>query len=68
MTMKMYSITEVSEMLTISSQVIRREISKNKLVGHRFGGRVYVLEEDLEAYIKQASTNRIGSQSLQKRG
>lgn len=55
--MKLYTIDEISEMFSVSSQVIRREIKSNKLVGHRFGGRIYVMQEDLDAYINQSATN-----------
>ena len=55
--MNIYSISEAAEKLGISIPILRREISKKKLTGRKFGGRVYIIDSDLEAYGKNCSTN-----------
>ena len=37
--------------------MLRREIYKKKLTGRKFGGRVYILDSDLEDYVKLCSTD-----------
>ena len=36
---------------------MRREIYKKKLTGRKFGGRVYILDSDLEDYVRLCSTD-----------
>lgn len=55
--MNIYSISEAAEKLGISIPILRREISKKKLTGRKFGGRVYIIDSDLEAYVRNCSTN-----------
>lgn len=55
--MTTYSIFEAAKMLGISVPVLRREITRKKLVGRKYGGRVYILESDLEDYVKLCSTD-----------
>ena len=53
--MTTYSIYEAADKLGIS--VSRREIYKKKLTGRKFGGRVYILDSDLEDYVRLCSTD-----------
>ena len=55
--MTTYSIFEAADKLGISVPVLRREIARKKLSGRKFGGRVYILDSDLEDYVKQCSTD-----------
>lgn len=55
--MNIYSISEAANKLGVSIPILRREISKKKLTGRKFGGRVYIIESDLEAYVRKCSTN-----------
>ena len=55
--MTTYSIYEAADKLGISVSVLRREIYKKKLTGHKFGGRVYILDSDLEDYVRLCSTD-----------
>ncbi len=55
--MTTYSINEAAEKLGISVPVLRREINRKKLTDRKFGGRVYILESDLEDYVKLCSTD-----------
>lgn len=55
--MNIYSISEAAEKLGVSIPILRREISKKKLTGRKFGGRVYIIDSDLEAYVRNCSTN-----------
>ena len=56
--MTTYSIYEASDKLGISVSVLRREIYRKKLTGRKFGGRVYILDSDLEDYVKLCSTDQ----------
>lgn len=55
--MTTYSINEAAAIIGVSVPVIRREITKKKLTGHKFGGRVYILDSDLQDYVKLCSTD-----------
>lgn len=55
--MTTYSIYEAADKLGISVSVLRREIYKKKLTGRKFGGRVYILDSDLEDYVRLCSTD-----------
>ncbi len=55
--MTTYSIYEAADKLGISVSVLRREIYRKKLTGRKFGGRVYILDSDLEDYVKLCSTD-----------
>lgn len=55
--MNIYSISEAAEKLGVSIPILRREICKKKLTGRKFGGRVYIIDSDLEAYVRNCSTN-----------
>lgn len=55
--MTTYSIYEAADNLGISVSVLRWEIYKKKLTGRKFGGRVYILDSDLEDYVKKCSTD-----------
>lgn len=55
--MTTYSIHEAAEKLGISVSVLRREITKKRLTGRKFGGRMYIIDSDLENYVKNSSTN-----------
>lgn len=57
--MNMYSLYEASDMLRVSVPVLRREIYRNKLVGYKIGGRVYVTDTDLVAYLKSCATQPV---------
>lgn len=55
--MTTYSIYEAADKLGISVSVLRREIYKKKFTGRKFGGRVYILDSDLEDYVRLCSTD-----------
>ena len=53
-----YSVEEISEQTSLSKAYLRNEIRDGKLKIKRFGRRVLVLNEDLQAYLKrEAITN-----------
>jgi excisionase family DNA binding protein len=46
-----FTISEVAEMLRVSTRTVRRWIDDGKLVAHRFGSAVRIAESDLRAFI-----------------
>ncbi len=48
-----YSVEEISEQTTLSKAFLRNEIRAGNLKIQRFGRRVLVLNEDLQAYLKR---------------
>lgn len=55
--MEFSTLGEISLRLAISVPVLRREITKGKLVAHRIGGRIYVSEENLRKYLDSITTD-----------
>lgn len=55
--MEFSTLGEISLRLAISVPVLRREITKGKLVAHRIGGRIYVSEENLQKYLDSITTD-----------
>jgi excisionase family DNA binding protein len=49
-----FSIKEVAENTSLSSDYIRRKIKSGDLTGSKFGRRVVVLRDDLENWLKRA--------------
>lgn len=48
-----YSVEEISEQTTLSKAFLRNEIRAGHLKVQRFGRRVLILREDLQAYLKR---------------
>ena len=48
-----YSVEEISEQTTLSKAFLRNEIRAGNLKVQRFGRRVLILNEDLQAYLKR---------------
>jgi excisionase family DNA binding protein len=48
-----YSVEEISERTTLSKAFLRNEIRAGNLKIQRFGRRVLVLNDDLQAYLKR---------------
>lgn len=48
-----YSVEEISEQTTLSKAFLRNEIRAGNLKVNRFGRRVLILNEDLQAYLKK---------------
>ena len=46
-----YSVEEISAQTTLSKAFLRKEIKEKRLKVQRFGRRVLILSEDLEAYL-----------------
>jgi excisionase family DNA binding protein len=46
-----FKISEVAEMLRVSTRTVRRWIDSEKLVAHTFGGVVRIAEPDLRAFL-----------------
>lgn len=65
--MTTYSINEAAGKLGISVSVLRREIYKKRLTGRKFGGRVYILDSDLEDYVKLCSTDPANDKGYEAR-
>lgn len=47
-----YSVNEISEQTTLSKPFLRNEIRAGRLKVNRFGSRVLVLAENLQAYLR----------------
>lgn len=52
------TLEEVAAILKTSVKTVRRRISSGKLAYLKEGGRVLVLEPDLEAYIERQRTGK----------
>ena len=48
-----YSVDEISEQTTLSKAFLRNEIRAGHLKVQRFGRRVLILNDDLQAYLKR---------------
>jgi len=46
-----FTISEVAEMLRVSTRTVRRWIDCGQLVAHRFGGAVRIADTDLRAFL-----------------
>jgi excisionase family DNA binding protein len=46
-----FTISEVAEMLRVSTRTVRRWIESEKLVAHVFGSAVRIAEPDLRAFL-----------------
>ncbi|WP_284274015.1 helix-turn-helix domain-containing protein [Bradyrhizobium iriomotense] len=51
---KFFTITEVGEVLHVSTRSIRRWISAGELASHRFGGAVRISRVDLEIFVAKS--------------
>ena len=47
---KFFAITEVAEMVGVSTRSVRRWIKRDELAAHRFGASVRIAESDLRAF------------------
>ena len=47
---RFFTVSEVAEMLSVSTRSVRRWIGSGKLVAHAFGGVVRIAETDLRAF------------------
>ncbi|HEY8559485.1 MAG TPA: helix-turn-helix domain-containing protein [Pyrinomonadaceae bacterium] len=52
-----YSVEEISEKTSLSKGYLRNEIRAKRLKAKKFGRRVLVLAEDLEAYLRKEDGN-----------
>jgi excisionase family DNA binding protein len=50
---KFFAITEVAEMVGVSTRSVRRWIKRDELAAHRFGASVRIAERDLEAFFSR---------------
>lgn len=48
-----YSVDEISDQTTLSKAFLRNEIRAGNLKVNRFGRRVLILNDDLQAYLKR---------------
>jgi excisionase family DNA binding protein len=55
---KLFSVRETAKELGRSTDFVRDEINRKRLAHHRLGGRIFVSERDLEAYLNR---NRIAA-------
>jgi excisionase family DNA binding protein len=55
---KLFSVREAAKELGRSTDFVRDEINRKRLAHHRLGGRIFVSERDLEAYLNR---NRIAA-------
>ena len=53
-----YSVDEISEMTTLSRAFLRNEIRANRLNATKFGRRVLIMKDDLQAYLEKGSKGR----------
>ena len=58
--MRCIQLNEVAKMLCVSVPILRREIDRDKLAARKIGGRIYVLEPDLKAYMDRCSLSSEG--------
>ena len=58
--MRCIQLNEVAKMLCVSVPILRREIDRDKLAARKIGGRIYVLEPDLKAYMDKCSLSSEG--------
>ena len=47
---RFFAITEVAEMVGVSTRSVRRWIKRDELAAHRFGASVRIAESDLRAF------------------
>jgi excisionase family DNA binding protein len=64
--LKKFSVKQVAQNLERSQDFIRDEISKRRIAHLRIGGRLYVTESDLHAYIQRCRVAAYG-ESVQKK-
>jgi len=50
---KFFAITEVAEMVGVSTRSVRRWIKRDELAAHRFGASVRIAESDLRAFFSR---------------
>jgi excisionase family DNA binding protein len=50
---KFFAITEVAEMVGVSTRSVRRWIKRDELAAHRFGASVRIAESDLKVFFSQ---------------
>ena len=50
-----FSVEDVSEQTSLSKQFLRLEIQRGRLKAKRFGRRVVIFTDDLEAYLENGS-------------
>jgi excisionase family DNA binding protein len=55
--MKMYTLLEISEILNVSVESVRRYVRSGKLKASRVGRLWRVQEEDLKKYLEKNSNN-----------
>jgi excisionase family DNA binding protein len=53
-----YSIEEISKKTSLSKAFLRNEVKAGRLVVSRFGRRVLILQENLDAYLKKGSAKK----------
>lgn len=51
---KMYTVSDIAEMLTVSDRTVRNFIENGELIAYRFGREYKVKETDLKAFIENS--------------
>jgi excisionase family DNA binding protein len=57
---KLFSVREAAKELGRSTDFVRDEINRKRLAYHRLGGRIFVCERDLEAYLNRSRIAAFG--------
>lgn len=53
-----WSVAEISEATGLSPGFLRNEVRRGKLLTRRFGRRVLVLDQDLQAYLNSGGNRK----------
>ena len=53
--MKMFSVSEVADILSLSDETIRRMIDRNEIPAYRFGRQFRIKENDFDDFIANSS-------------
>lgn len=62
--MKFYTLKDLTHMLPVSEQVMRREIENGRLTARKLGGRIYVIDDDLKIYL-DSSMVKVGKEVIE---
>lgn len=59
MSEKLYTLQEVADYLKVTRQTVYNYLAQNKIKAFKMGGREYrVTESDLQAFLRQHTTNK----------
>lgn len=56
--MKIFSVSEVADILSLSDVTIRRMIDRKEILAYRFGRQFRIKEDDFDSFIANSSSDR----------